>query len=372
MVNFPGRNGRRRRVLNDDVLSASGAYAARQSTAAVDAGSNAPRYSDAAGVENHPQVTDFVPRRYRTIVLLVLFGLATAVTTGALHHFAPAIAPSAGMPDLGPVDLASPSSLAAWVSAVILFLASAACLLVYSIRRHRIDDYRGRYRIWLAATAVCLVLSANSIVGLHQVLAHTLSYFTGWTALRDGAAWWLLVCGPPLAWIAVRVLVDVKECRLAASLLVAALAAHTTAAATYFGFMPTLEPRLESLISGVTVLLGHWFTFSAVVSYARYVVLDAQGLVAVRRPTVKKPAKKTKAVAESRPTPSSPSLLSAAGYKRQTSQPASAADADRWVDGSRPERDSYDDDDDESTGPTKLSKADRKRLRKLKAQNRAA
>ena len=32
---------------------------------------DAPRYSDAAGVENHPQVTDFVPRRYRTIVTLV-------------------------------------------------------------------------------------------------------------------------------------------------------------------------------------------------------------------------------------------------------------------------------------------------------------
>ena len=32
--------------------------------------SDAPRYSDAAGVENHPQITDFVPRRYRTIALL--------------------------------------------------------------------------------------------------------------------------------------------------------------------------------------------------------------------------------------------------------------------------------------------------------------
>ena len=36
---------------------------------------NAPRYSDAAGVENHPQVTDFVPRRYRTIAVLVLAGV---------------------------------------------------------------------------------------------------------------------------------------------------------------------------------------------------------------------------------------------------------------------------------------------------------
>ena len=41
----------------------------------IDAASQAPRYSDAAGVENHPQITDFVPRRYRTIVLLLMAGL---------------------------------------------------------------------------------------------------------------------------------------------------------------------------------------------------------------------------------------------------------------------------------------------------------
>ena len=51
------------------------------------------------------------------------------------------------------------------------------------------------------------------------------------------------------------------------------------------------------------------------------------------------------------------------------------ADSNQWVDGTRPERKHYDedeDDDDSSDGDRKLSKSDRKRLRKLKAQNRAA
>ena len=63
MVNLPGRD-RRRRVLKDEVLSASTNYSSlprRRMTMRPDA---APRYSDAAGVENHPQITDFVPRRY--------------------------------------------------------------------------------------------------------------------------------------------------------------------------------------------------------------------------------------------------------------------------------------------------------------------
>ena len=59
----------------------------------------------------------------------------------------------------------------------MLLLASATCLLIYSIRRHRIDDFRGRYRIWLAASAACLVLSANSVAGLHSVLSDVIESF---------------------------------------------------------------------------------------------------------------------------------------------------------------------------------------------------
>ena len=52
MLSFPGRNGRRRRVLNEEVLSASGTHVALRALADDrDARHDAPRYSDAAGVE---------------------------------------------------------------------------------------------------------------------------------------------------------------------------------------------------------------------------------------------------------------------------------------------------------------------------------
>ncbi|MCI0334176.1 MAG: hypothetical protein L0228_13240 [Planctomycetes bacterium] len=341
------------------------------------ASSQAPRYSDAASVENHPQITDFVPRRYRTIVMLLVMGLATTATLGALHHFAPTVAAFAGLPTLRPFDLSAAGSLAAWISAVVLFLASITCLLLYSIRRHRIDDFRGRYRIWLGASVACFVLSANSVAGLHHVLACSLSHFAGWTALRDGAAWWLAFAGLPIAWIGVRVLLDVTECRLAAFLVFAAATCYAAATASYLGFVPATALLNASLITGVTIFLGNWFTFAAVVSYARYVVLDAQGLVTSRRPVVKKSreksSEKAKPASEPKPAATQPTLLSVANYARKASQSDADADSKKWIDGSRPERESYDDDDDDdSSGSTRLSKADRKRLRKLKAQNRAA
>jgi hypothetical protein len=373
MVNFPGRNGRRRRVLNEEVRAASGAHAARQSAVTSGPAGQAPRYSDAAGVENHPQITDFVPRRYRAIVMLVLTGAASTVSLGALHYFAPTIAALAGAASLRPLDLSAPGSIAAWISAVVLLLVSITCLLIYSIRRHRIDDFRGRYRVWLGASAACFLLSATSVAGLHHTVAHALSHLAGWTALRDGAVWWIAISGLPAAWIGLRVMLDAKECRLAAMFLIAAASFYAAAAASYFGFIPADEPRNASLITGASILMGHWFAFASVISYARFVVLDAQGLIAVRRPAVtKQKAKQEKAkpASESKQQEKA-TVLSVVEYARKKAATEPAADSKRWVDGTRPERESYDNDDDEGAG-SKLSKADRKRLRKLKAQNRAA
>jgi hypothetical protein len=53
--------------------------------------------------------------------------------------------------------------------------------------------------------------------------------------------------------------------------------------------------------------------------------------------------------------------------RRDTSDEASS----RWVDGRRPVAEHYEDDELDANGG-KLSKSDRKRLRKHKAQNRAA
>jgi len=318
-------------------------------------------------------VTDFIPRRYGTIGMLLFTGVATTATLGVLDYFAADVAAVAGLPTTRPFDIGMPGSMAAWISAIVLFLSSAACLLVYSIRRHRIDDYRGRYRVWLAAALACCLLSANSVAGLHHVVGHVLAYLTGWSALRDGAAWWLAIAGMPLMWIAVRILFDVRECRLAAAVAVVAGLCDVTAIASHLGFVPGSDSKTASLLTGAAVLLGNWFGFAAIIAYARFVVLDAQGLIAIRRREVKKQPKKeaAKVAAEAKTVEAKPTVLSVADYARPKSQVEDEHDSKKWIDGSRFERESYNDEEEEESS-SKVSKADRKRLRKLKAQNRAA
>jgi hypothetical protein len=347
--------------------------------------SQAPRYSDAAGVENHPQVTDFVPRRYRTIALLVLCGAASASLLGLLHYFQATLFGRLGLEGTHALDIASGGSLSAWVQVVVLLLAAALCLLIYSIRRHRIDDIRGRYRIWLAAMAACLFLSANSVAGVHQILADVLGNVVGWTALRDGAIWWLALGGLPATWILLRTLLDVVECRLSTALLVAASICYVVSGMSFLGVVPVEDAKIATVATSATLMMGHWLAFAAAVAQARFVILDAQGLIVIRpRVERKRNSKSTEsdsiddAKLQGRNTKSIRSLDEVSGSP-QSGRSASKADRDtvkQWVDGSSPERDPYDDDgDSDGGGPDddrKLSKSDRKRMRKLKAQSRAA
>ena len=382
MVNFPGRNGRRRRVLNEEVLSASSSHAVLRAVPKSDSSRAVPRYSEAAGVENHAQITDFVPTRYRSIAMLTAAGIFTTTLLAVLHYFAAPIASVFGAAEITAFNLAAPGSFASWVASVVLLLISTGCTVVYSIRRHRIDDFRGRYRIWLVAAGACFLLSANSVACFHSVLAASMSHFTGWTALPGGAIWWLVVLGLPLAWIAFRTIVDVRESRLAVSYLVTSICSYVVAAITGLGAISVADARAGTTIAGGALLIGHWLAFAAVVSYARFVVLDAQGMVAASpRITGKRKTQKSAGQSKADDTLSTraegPSTISAAEFARRKQQLAqsgkSLASASQWVDGSHPERDRYEDgDDDESNDDRKLSKSERKQLRKIKMQNRAA
>lgn len=379
MVNFPGRTGRRRRVLNEEILSASASHAVLRSFT-PDEDRDAPRYSDAAGVEHHPQVTDFIPRRYGTIALFVAAGVGTSTLLALLRYFQTAFATLLGLSDSAAFHTAVNGGIGVWFQAVVLIAASVVCWLVYSIRRHRIDDIRGRYRVWLTAAVACVVLSANSAVEFHQILSDGLRHVAGWTALRDGAAWWLILGGLPAVWILTRMLLDVRECRLATALLASGAVCYLAAMVSYLRLLPTSDAEVPETAASAAVLLGHWLACAAAIANSRFVILDAQGLITIRRRHSKQVPEVAASAGEVTETANVLAMpaVDRENQRRQRSgqrrmeEPQVAAD--EWVDGSRPESRSYDEEGDEEATAEgrKLGKADRKRLRQFKAQRRAA
>jgi hypothetical protein len=366
-------------VLNEEALSASTAHLAMRSGSADEPVDGAPRYSEAAGVEHHPQVTDFFPRRFRTIGSLAAIGLVATAAVEALHWFVSPLAATYGFESAAAFDLTGAGGLAAWVSAVVLMLASVTCVLVYSLRRHRIDDFKGRYRVWMAAAVACALLSVASVAPMQRLIVAVAAYHTGWTALRGHAAWWLVLAGLPLGWIALRAWLDARESRLAATALTASFASYGVALASYLGIGPALAPQVEVMVTAGATLVGHWMLLVGVVSYGRFVVLDAQGLIPVRvsgRAVSKsKSVFKSKASAKEQEVKNvaARSTAAASGPLRSfreslASSAAAESESTEWVDGSEPETEGYDDGDGDNAdyGGRRLSKAERKRLRKQK------
>jgi len=376
MANFLGRNSRRRRVLNEEALSASSAHLAVRD-ADLGTGESAPRYSDQAGVEHHPQVTDFLPRRYWSLGILAAIGAATTAAVEALFWFVAPVAAPYSADGSGPFDLQLGRGIASWLSAVLLLATAGVCIVVYSLRRHRIDDIRGRYRVWLAAAAACLALSVNCVAPLHALAAAVAAYHTGWTALREHAAWWLAAAGLPLGWIGLRAWLDARESRLAALALAAAFGSYGVAIAAYLAAWPANDGRANLLVTSSATLLGYWLLLVGAAAYGRFVVLDAQGLIATRTRRPKRPPQQSKKVipavsaaavqAQAAAVPATSLRAFRQNLRVAAEQPASVS---RWVDGREPVDDDYEDDG--SPPGRKLSKAERKRLRKLKAQQRAA
>jgi hypothetical protein len=343
MASSMARGGRRRRVLNDEVRSASGLSVASYQSGSADP--DAPRYGEQASVEHHPQVTDYVPRRARAVVVTLLAGTAVAAGAQAITHFAEPIA--AAVPGVDAANLAEQlaGGMVAWTSAVALLLAAMLAKLTYSLRRHRVDDYAGRYRIWRWIAWGGVLASINSIVHVQTLIAAVAVAATGMSLTATGGEWWLAPLALVGGWIFVRLLLEVSESRTSLTMLLAAAACYGVAAAGALGWAPAALGGWSGALTGALPLVGHTIALAGLMVFARYVVLDVQGLIdhaprAAAPVAAKEPA-----------APTAPAIPSV------SHQPSPS-----W-------NDDAEDDEDEDGAGRKLSKADRKRLRK---QQRAA
>ena len=272
------RDERRRRVLIDESTGVSGQAAGGQPSPEDQGG-----YTAAARLENQPRLTDLIPQRLRTWALLVL--LAVAAIYGLQQGANQLLVDS--VEGVNRFALEGPGTLAAWYASSLLLVAAGGCLMVYLLRRHKVDDYRGHYRLWLWSAAWCLMASLETSTEIHrslQVIVMGLPVALSAEELNWG---WLSAVALGGLVLGVRMSIEVRDSYWTNCFWLPTVAAYSAVMLLAFDVSWIHAVLPDSLTGGLLLVIGHTALAATAWMEARHVFRDAQGLV---------PAKKVKSV----------------------------------------------------------------------------
>jgi hypothetical protein len=330
------RDDRRRRLLNEEILGA----AAREEEApppppppdaSARSTSRRPalaRYAKAADMIHQPRITDLVPQRKLTLCLLVFFGLGITTGLEALYWYMPHLAsatqgrvaqvdaeheaehdaqqntpqhppkkkPKPKVKDgrIAAFDLDGEGSLGAGFSAAMLALAGLTAVLIYTLRRHRLDDYGGFYRLWLWAAACWFVMALDEACTLHEAFKEMMVYLTGQRIYGDGSMWWVIAYGGVLGLVGPLVLWDMRRCPFASLSFVVTGVLFAVAVAAQLGLVvpaagtrtwsgdlfnsSVASPfRVEVMLEEGCEMLGDLCLLLSMVLYARQIIREIDG-----------------------------------------------------------------------------------------------
>jgi hypothetical protein len=324
----------------------------------------------------------------------ILLALTAVAAIECIHIHARTI-PVAGAAHLTALDATERGSVAAWFSSLVLAAGAGLALATFSVRRHRVDDYRGSYRVWLWMAATLAWASLDATSGIHAALGLVLARLAGQSptvAAPLAAATtisWLALYGLAFGTLAIRLAIEVWNSIPSLTALAIAVLAYFLAALGTLGMLPASGPLVASVVHSTLLLAGHVALVSAILLFARHVYLDATGRLKVPLDPERKPKKqrtRLKVVKDDKPEPTeskTPPATKAAvaasgGVKFQASPPSSGPLAGKMAAKSAASA-GFDDDEDEDADDggdgERLSRAERRRLKKLArrdGQRRAA
>lgn len=349
------RDQRRRRLLAEEVISQQAPLA--EPPAPCGPGSEPCGYPSAT-MQEQPRITDFIPRRKLTLCLLVAANVLIIAGLGALYLWGTGWAGLTTDGQIAAFDLDREGSLAAWYSSLLLLLAATTALVVYSVRRHRLDDYHGGYRVWLWAALCGLVLATDESASLHEGFKELMTHLTGRRLYGDGSLWWIGAYAAVLGVVGLRLFLDVRESRPARVALVLTAACWAAAVVLQLETVVPLPVIQQVLLEEGAEMLGNLMLLLGTTLYARHIILQAEGVLPAKASKKRRAARN--AAGGSKADRAEPATRVPKITAATLSAPAGDLENQRRVDG--PETDLG----------RPLSRAERRRLKKQQRAARSA
>jgi hypothetical protein len=394
---------RRRRVLRDELAQPAETESADSApTGSGSAKGPVRAYSPAVLEERQLRVTDLVPVRPLWAAVVILLAVTAVATIECVHIHTRTLnlgGDARWAAHIVSLDATQRGSAANWLAGMLLAAGAVLSLVTFGIRLHRVDDYRGRYRVWLWTAAALVWASLDVTTGIHDAVGLGIATLAGKTLENGSLAAactisWLALYGLIFGTLAIRLAIEIWCSWPSIAALAIAGLLYLLAGLGVLDMLPHQAPLVESVVQTSIVLLAHVALFSAIALYSRHVYLDATGRLKVhidpdKKRGIKRPKARLKvlkadkdepeeqpgtkpAVAAERTSASPPLKF---GMAAPTNQPKAGAAITRSAASSEDYEDEDEDDDNESYGGERLSRAERRRLKKLarrEGQRRAA
>lgn len=244
------------------------------------AASESPRanaYTSGALVENQPKLIDFVPQRSFAIAGIFVLLVAAISLINVAHFRVLPFAESKSI-DAASFNLNLDGGLLAWVSSFLLLGTSFFCFQVYQVRKFRADDYSGSYRVWIWLAVGFIVASIDATAQISPIVASLIA--TNWENgfFSSDKNVWLIIVGLPALTICSRLAIELWRSRVALGSISIAAAAYGFATVLRFDFFP-INISHDQVVEANSLAIAHSSIFFMVISYARFVVLEAEGKI---------------------------------------------------------------------------------------------
>lgn len=268
-------------MLADDSLSASESADATDRPVGdrPDQAATGPAYANTVGHDGGRRVVDLLPHGRVALTLAILAALMSVGLLSAVDIWSPSIGTLLGDPQLEVLRLDAQRGIAPWLASMLLAGCAPLAWLIYSLRRHRVDDYNGRYRVWLWIGLASLVGSMLESSDLGLLLKAACRRACGVCSLEATAVW--NSCGALLlVAAALRLLIEVRHSR-------PAIAAWTASGVALVLSTAMVSPWLEIVVTAFPPaaracwLVGYVFFLATLLLYVRFVRLQIEGVVAL-------------------------------------------------------------------------------------------
>lgn len=387
------RDERRRRVLLEETGDRRPQGESSKTSSGGSAGSSKTvrRYPISTLSTRQPSLLALVPERRWTLLLWAALLLSCIAGLQAAYGYIALGHAQVSLTRVPAIDLASRASLASWFASILLLASAVLGALTYLMRRHRLDDYRGRYRMWYWVIGILVLASADQVAGIQASIRNALLDVAGIAGYPDAHLIWNACMAVIVLAVVVRLGIEMRECRISFLWLTAALACYGAAAAGQLEWMWSGASIFRVMVQSALTLGGHLSLLLAIGFHACYVHRDAGGLIKKkwhlkREPEGRESAPSGNAQAASRGTRGSvkpvrepPAKTAPSRRRRLAEAPAGEPDVETLPigRGKRSERRKsagteacQTTDQETALGAQKLSKAERRRLRKQRRRDR--